>query len=435
VPESTGIAVHGKRGMLSDSPLARPESAVHMLAGRVQDYLYFPTPDPLYVVLGTIAANMLQGVPVWVMLVGAPSSGRTVMLETLANIPRVHIVGAIKSPGALLSGVGQKDKGKGATGGLLRQIGNRGVMVMKDFTSMLSMPREPLGEAIGALREIYDGRWSRPLGTDGGRVLEWKGKLGFLGACTPVLDRHNTVTSELGERWIYYRYTETDGYGETIKALGNRNPEQVMVELRELVCGFTEALELKWDEGGAERRELTAHEKNKLYAIASMVVSARSPVPRDQRTYEIVDVAQKEAPTRLSGALGQLYLGLECIGLGEVEAWGLIGRVALDSAPQARMKVLMTLRGVVRWMGDPKSGGLTLREVKSALKCSPRTTAIIAEDLMIHGLVEKVEKPTRVVKSEENVQNTIVRLTPWAKKQFELGWGDGKNDGKHDKSS
>lgn len=425
----------GKRANLSTSPLARPNQLIHMLAARVQEYLYFPTPDPLYVVLGTVAANMLQGVPVWVMLVGAPASGRTVMLETLANLPKVHIVGAIKSPSALLSGVAQKDKSKHATGGLLRQIGGRGMMVMKDFTSMLSMPREAMAESIGALREIYDGRWSRPLGTEGGRVLEWKGKIGFLGACTPTLDRHYSVTGELGERWIYYRYAETDGYGETIKALGIENPEQMMEELRELVLSFMQTLELTWEGSGTDKRRLTDAEKNRLYAIASITVAARSPVPRDGKTHEVIDIAQKEAPTRLSAALGQLFLGLEAIGLSESECWGIVGRMALDSAPQIRAKVLLTLKGVVRYMGDAKGGGLLVKEIRDVLQCSSRTTAIVIEDLGIHGLVEKTDKKRRAGLGGDEDEGAgvvgLVKLSPWAKKQFELAFPQKTEGGTH----
>lgn len=434
-----GTAAHkrGSRGNIGTSPLVRPHSLIHALAARVGDYLYFPSPEPLYVVLGTVAANMLQGVPVWVMLVGVPSSGRTVMLEALAKVPRVHIIGAIKNPSALLSGVAQKDKGKNATGGVLRQIGGRGIMLMKDFTSMLSMPREPLAEAIGALREVYDGRWSRPLGTEGGKLLEWRGRIGFLGASTPALDRHYAVTGELGERWIYYRYAETDGYGETIKALGVENPESMMEELRELVSGFMDEMGLWWGCGiGCEmkhehrpppdKRELTDYEKNRLYAIASITVAARSPVPRDGKTREVIDIAQKEAPTRLSSALGQMYLGLEAIGLGEQERWGIVGRMALDSAPQIRAKVVAALNAVVRWMGDPKGGGLTIGEVRKVLQCSSRTTMLTVEDLCIHGVCEVHQKKrggeAGEGKDEVGMGNTV-HLTEWGKRQLELGWG------------
>jgi hypothetical protein len=79
---------------------------------------------------------------------------------------------------------------KGATGGLLRQIGSFGVLLVKDFTSVLAMNRDARAEARAALREVYDGAWARPVGTDGGRVLECRGKCGLVGAVTPVYDQY-----------------------------------------------------------------------------------------------------------------------------------------------------------------------------------------------------------------------------------------------------
>ena len=66
---------------------------------------------------------------------------------------------ASASDAALLSATPKKERAKGATGGLLRRIGERGVMVVKDVTTILSMDRNMRGEVLAALREVYDGRW------------------------------------------------------------------------------------------------------------------------------------------------------------------------------------------------------------------------------------------------------------------------------------
>lgn len=417
--QGTGVAAATKtqrtRASLSTSPLARPKSLIHALASRVQDYLYFPTPDPLYVVLGTVAANMMKGVPVWVMLIGPPSSGRTILLEMLADLPRIHIIGAIKSPSALLSGVPRKERSKQATGGILRQIGAHGMMVMKDFTSMLSMAREPLGEAIGALRETFDGRYSRPLGSDGGMVLEWKGRIGFLAACTPAIDRHSALIGDLGERWVYYRYSETDGYGETIKALGITDPETMMSDLRDLVTSFIDALDLVWDDGGTERRSLDKHEMDRLYAMGSLVCAARSTVPRDTYNHnEVSDVASREAPPRMAGELGQLYLGLEKIGIEEAERWRIVGKIALDSVRQVRVLTVLALRGSKVPM-HPK-------DLKVLLQCGRRVVDVTLEDLEIHGLVVKAGGSVKNrVGGDEGAKGGYV-LTTWARQQLDKGW-------------
>ena len=112
------------------------------------------------------------------------------MLETLQEVPKVFTVGALKGVQTLLSGSPQKDWAKGAKGGLLNEIGpDGGVLCMTDFTRMLSMERAPQGEVISALRDMFDGKYERPIGGEGGRKLHWSGRLGFLGAVTNAIDQ------------------------------------------------------------------------------------------------------------------------------------------------------------------------------------------------------------------------------------------------------
>ena len=60
-----------------------------------------------------------------------------------------------------------KSKDKGATGGLLCERGDRWIIVIKDFTSIISGERKARQEILGALREIHDGKWNRRVGADG----------------------------------------------------------------------------------------------------------------------------------------------------------------------------------------------------------------------------------------------------------------------------
>jgi len=354
---------------------------------------------------------MLKGLPVWTVMVGPPASGKTLIVDTLDMIPRVHPVDMVKSPGALLSGVAKKDVAKGATGGLLRQIGDMGIISIKDFTTMMSLPRDPLMEVIGAFRRIFDGKWNRQVGTDGGRLLEWSGHVGLISACTSVIDRHHQLLSELGERWVYYRYTESDGYGETKSALKCKDPAGVMKRMRELVAEFMETAGVEWCEGGMDRRELEDQESNKLYSQASLIAAARSPVQRDYHTREISDVKETESPTRLAGSLGQLYLGLEAIGLDESARWRVVGKAALDSMPGIRLELVNSLR-----TGAKRPG-----ELKEAVGCSAGTVRHVCEDLEMHGVIERVGKGDRMGEGTGSW-----RLSQWTNKQLSQGWGGTK---------
>jgi len=49
--------------------------------------LHLPDVAPVLAVLGTVAANRLPGDPVWSLLVGPPSSGKTEIVDSLSPDP------------------------------------------------------------------------------------------------------------------------------------------------------------------------------------------------------------------------------------------------------------------------------------------------------------------------------------------------------------
>ena len=134
-------------------------------------------------VLAAAAAERLGGDPPWLMVVGGSGAAKTQTVAPLTGAG-AHVISTINGEAALLSGTSKRDRAKDATGGLLRQIGPRGLLVVKDFTSVLSMNRDTRALVLAALREIYDGRWSRNVGTDGGQTLTWHGRLVVIGAVT-----------------------------------------------------------------------------------------------------------------------------------------------------------------------------------------------------------------------------------------------------------
>jgi hypothetical protein len=106
---------------------------------------------------------------------------------------------------SLLSGTPRRQQAAGAKGGLLRQVSNPGLLCLKDFTSTLTMRPENKAEVLSALREIYDGKWTRYIGTDGGKTLHWEGKLGLVFGCTGAIDTQHSVGDALGNRFLLLR--------------------------------------------------------------------------------------------------------------------------------------------------------------------------------------------------------------------------------------
>jgi len=151
-----------------------------------------PDPGHLYVVLAAAVANLADGDPVWLLLVGPPSAGKTEVVSPLVRMPWAHSAATL-TEAALLSGTPKREVHASAKGGLLREVGDFGILVMKDFTSLLAQNRDTQAQVLAALREVFDGSWTRHVGTDGGRILEWKGKLGLIAGCTPTIDQHHAV--------------------------------------------------------------------------------------------------------------------------------------------------------------------------------------------------------------------------------------------------
>jgi hypothetical protein len=211
--------------------------------------------------------------------VGSGSSAKTEILNSLSRLPHVE-PSATLTAAALLSGTPRKDRDKTAKGGLFRKIGAFGILCVKDFGSILSMHTETRAEVLAALREIADGSWTRHVGADGGRTLEWKGKLGLIFGVTPVIDTHHTVISSLGDRWLLTRVAPAKGQFE--KALKHRG-----AATKQMRAELAEAVERLFAGRRQELQEVSDHEINRIGGTVALMVRLRGAVERDRRTREL----------------------------------------------------------------------------------------------------------------------------------------------------
>ena len=108
----------------------------------------------------------------------------------------------------------RKQRHQKATGGLLRKIGDHGTLVIKDFTSILSADRNTRACVLAAIREVYDGRWERNVGTDGGQTLTWTGRIVIVAAVTTAWDAAHAVVATMGDRFALLRLRTSAGRRE-----------------------------------------------------------------------------------------------------------------------------------------------------------------------------------------------------------------------------
>jgi hypothetical protein len=336
-----------------------------------QRWLHQPDTGALDIVLATVAANRMDGDPVWTLLVAPPGEGKSEILTALYGLDDTHPVATL-TEAALLSGTPKRENASDAKGGLLRTIGAHGIIVCKDFGSVLSMNRDARALVLAALREVYDGAWTRHVGTDGGRTLSWAGKVGLVGGCTPTIDRHHAVMGAMGERFVLYRMPEVDPDAQARRALGHAGRE------KQMRAELAAAVEAVLEHATTTPTERTDDETTRLVSLATLVVRARSAVERDGYTRDIELVPGPEAPTRLAIVLDRLLAGLAVIGADRADAWRVVEKAALDSVPALRLALLYAL----------DYGTLDTNDLATAIRHPSTTTRRALEDLTAHGLVE-----------------------------------------------
>jgi hypothetical protein len=325
--------------------------------------------------LGAVAANrQLEQDPVWLLIVAPPSSGKTEIVEACKKLPDVHPAATLTEP-SLLSGSPKKEHAKEATGGLLREMGQFGILLHKDFGSVLSMHRDSRSQVLAALREVYDGSWDRPVGVDGGKVLHWQGKAGLIAGCTPTIDRHHAVMSQMGDRFLLYRLPAVSRGEQLRHGLSRHGVGGLRRQLAEAVADFFDGLDPE-----REPRELEEEDIDRLEALALFATAARSAVERDGFSRDIELVPDLEAPARMGNQLRALLDGLDVIGVPRDEAWWVVRKAALDSVPALRLSALEALHGA-DWQ--------TTTEVELAIGYPNKTTRRTLEDLTAHRLVER----------------------------------------------
>lgn len=313
-----------------------PHTTLRDVDEAFQKTLHMPDLGALHVVLATLAANRMEGTPVWLLLIGPPASAKTETVETLCDLPDVFTLSTTTKAG-LLSGSSEQ----GGTGGVLMEAGSSFVLVLKDFTTICSEHASTRGEVLAIFRELFDGRFERAVGTGGGRMLKWRGRAGCIACATEAID--TVDMANFGERWVRYRLPASSPDNRfltglvALESLGHE-PEH-RSRRRRAVTAFFAGLDLP------ERPPvLSSSEQDRLIQLADLATRCRSGVvwggPHGD---EMLQVPQPEEVPRLVAELGQLAAGLNAIGVSDPERWRLLEKCALDAMSAMRRKVLQTL--------------------------------------------------------------------------------------------
>ncbi len=299
------------------------------------------------IVMGCAKAHYLKvGDPPWLFNIAPPGSGKTATgIMGASRLEQVHVLGDITEKTFLSGFYGHKDPGLLEKLGETQQNGDvsttegNGLLLIKDFTTVLSMKRDKRSEILAQLREIHDGEFRRDFGT--GQTKIWRGRVTIIGAVTPAIDRHYSIFSTLGERFLQVRSHRPDSEEAGKRAIEQQGQEAIIrAELQRHVKDL-------FDKSSKEPPNLLPAAVSRIASLAEVIAFGRTHVDRNSYgNREIEYVPEPEANTRLSKGLAAIAKGLAALNLRSVVAeqdLQDVFRVGLDCLPINRRSLLLAV--------------------------------------------------------------------------------------------
>jgi len=226
-----------------------------------------------------------------------------------------------------------------------------GVLMFKDFTSILSKRDEEKRSIMAQLREIYDGAYNKKFGT--GDEVDWKGKVGAIGGVTQAIYQHLESMSVMGDRFMLYQIPQPDRKA-TLKfklqqeRLGTTEDIQMPIA-QDLVQRY---MQQAFDTLDDVKVVLDDKTEDEIIAVADFCTMVRSGIIHHNFSGEIQFVPDAEMPARMFEqmlALSSTFLLMNKIdnpehdGLLVNRDFKIMYKIAYDSIPIQRRIALRYL--------------------------------------------------------------------------------------------
>jgi len=273
-----------------------------------EKFLLLEDKDFIRLTYATIIGNQMPSQrPIWLMLVAPSSSGKTTALNAFNGLKlKNKISGEEIEPTHNISDLTENSFASGMNRGdkqtsLLHKIPYGGVMVFKDFTSMISKNEQARMTIMGQLREIYDGAYTKRTGN--GEDVMWNGKIGAIAGVTESIFQHMESMSAMGDRFVLYQIKQPDRVEVTkfkIRGMSNDVTEySTMPELKEMTAEYLQrAFDAMADDDNV-KIDLPESHINEIVAVADFCTMVRSGMIMDNYRNRILFVPTPEMPMRM----------------------------------------------------------------------------------------------------------------------------------------
>ena len=292
--------------------------------------------DGLAIMYATVLSIQLPGDPIWMFIVGPPGCGKTLLLNSFRNSPWAVYRSSI-TPKSLISGYVTSD---GVDPSLIPRLRGKCFM-LKDYTEIVSMPREAQDEIYGIFRGAFDGHCEKTFGNGLYRCYP-DCYFSMLACVTEVI--HGDDRAALGERFLKYNLVQGTTLDPTKHIESAITGMATQVETESKLQGVSAAFTNR----DMEQESIPSPEPwfiQRVIALSRCIGHLRATVARTGRD-ELIYRPTPEVGTRLAKQLVKLAQCLAVV-LGkkriDMDCYRLIYQVAIDTATGWNLDIFLFL--------------------------------------------------------------------------------------------
>lgn len=293
--------------------------------------LYIEDTNRIDLVLAVALSSQLEGVPLWVILVGSSGDMKSVQLNALEGYYTFYLQKLTSK--TLVNGFKEKNKYPD----LAPKLNNK-VVIIRDMATLIKLPPQEKAEIWGQLRDLYDGfaGTTSGMGTD---VQYSNLKITLLAGSTPAIDNQVLIHQDLGTRELIYRVKHNKEKEKVMnKCMENEELEEsIKKELNEVTTKFLFNCVIK---------RLKPHDMiiYQLQRMAMYLSYMRASAEFDYNNCLYSDVSPEE-PTRIVKQLKRLFICLKSLDKDypDEKALEILWELVNHSSNQNRVKVFRLL--------------------------------------------------------------------------------------------
>ena len=298
-------------------------------------YYYIPDTNLIDVVLAVKINRLLEGVPLWIFLVGRSGTGKTTLLEHLEDSD-TKVIHYLTSK-TLVSGK------KEIKEDFIQLIWGK-VVLIYDLAKVMTVNPLEKAQIFAQFRDLYDGHLGGMYGT--GKDVTYQGKPPeMLVGVTNAIYNEKIIHDKLGTRELLYKIALTEEEEEEMKkralTLSKNNLELIAKRnCEKIIQNFISSRKHLKD------LKIPPEIDGKCLEITKELRILRATAEIDRYTGELQSDAEYEVPTRSSRQLLQLYKALKHLdpNYSDEKFLEICKHIVESSADQVTLKVYRLLQ-------------------------------------------------------------------------------------------